>query len=368
MTYYSLHNDSIVVDSHCDTPLRLIEGKDIVHRSDEGHFDLERMRMGKVTASFFAIYTPNTITPDQATSRALSMIAQIYDFIEKNSHIVSLGRYPKDAYELRAENKLAIFLGMENGAPIQKDISMLKLFYRLGVRYMTLTHADNNEICDSCASTSPRWNGLSQFGKEVVKEMNDLGMMIDVSHISDAAFYDVLELSSAPVVATHSCCRSICDVPRNMSDQMIKDLASRNGVIQINFYPAFLDQKYAEIFKPLCNRYEELQVLLKQDPVKYEPLFKEAEAELLALKTPSYKAVVDHIDHVVSLVGSNHVGLGSDFDGIETTPRGLESIADMPILTKELMKRGYSERSIRNILGVNFLRAFAACMKTSYQN
>ena len=368
MTYYSLHSDSIVVDSHCDTPLRLIEGKDIVQRSDEGHFDLERMRMGKVTATFFAIYTPNTISPDQATSRALSMIAQIYDFIEKNSHIVSLGRYPKDAYELRAENKLAIFMGMENGAPIQKDITMLKLFYRLGVRYMTLTHADNNEICDSCASATPRWNGLSQFGKEVVKEMNNLGMMIDVSHISDASFYDVLKYSAAPVVATHSCCRSICEVPRNMSDQMIKDLAANNGVIQINFYPPFLDQKYAEAFRPLCNKYEELEALWKQDPVKYESLYREAEEEMKALKTPSYKTVVDHIDHVVSLVGSNFVGLGSDFDGIETTPRGLESIADMPIITKELMKRGYSERSIRNILGVNFLRAFAACMKTSYQN
>ena len=368
MTYYSLHTDSIVVDSHCNSALRLIEGKDIVQNSDEGHFDLERMRMGKVTATFFAVHTPNTITPDQATSRALSMIAQIYDFIEKNSHIVSLGRYPKDAYELRAENKLAIFLGMENGAPIQKNISMLKLFYRLGVRYMTLTHADNNEICDSCSARSPRWNGLSQFGKEVVKEMNNLGMMIDVSHISDASFYDVLKYSTAPVVATHSCCRSVCDVPRNMSDQMIKDIAEKNGVIQINFYPPFLDKKYADAIKPLFNKYEELQALSKQDPVKYESLFKEAEEEMMALKTPSYKAVVDHIDHVVSLVGSNFVGLGSDFDGIEITPRGLESIADMPIITKELMKRGYSERSIRSILGVNFLRAFAACMKTSYQS
>ena len=368
MMYYSLHTDSIVVDSHCDTPLRLVEGKDIVKRSDDGHFDLERMKMGKVTASFFAIYTPNTLTPDQATARALSMIAQIYDFIEKNSHIVSLGRYPKDAYELRAESKLAIFLGMENGAPIQKDISMLKLFYRLGVRYLTLTHADNNEICDSCSAHAPRWNGLSQFGKEVVKEMNKLGMMIDVSHISDASFYDVLKYSTAPVVATHSCCRALCDVPRNISDQMIKDLAEKNGVIQINFYPAFLDKKYAEAFKPLSNRLEELKMLTKQDPVKYESLYKEAEAEMTSLKTPSYRAVIDHIDHVVSLVGSNYVGLGSDFDGIETTPRGLESIADMPIITKELMKRGYSERSIRNILGVNFLRAFAACMKTSYQS
>jgi len=368
MTYYSLHIDSIVVDSHCDTPLRLMEGHDIVNRSDEGHFDLERMRAGKVTASFFAIYTPNSLTPDQATSRALTMIARIYDFVAKNSHVVSLGRYPKDSYEMRIEDKLAIFLGMENGAPIQKDLTLLKLFYRLGIRYMTLTHADNNEICDSCAAKTPRWNGLSPFGIEVVREMNDLGMMIDVSHISDASFYDVLKYSTAPIVATHSCCRTICDVPRNMSDQMIKDLSAANGVIQINFYPAFLDKQYAKAFAPLSDKFEEVQALWKEEPEKYESLYKEAKEEMMALKTPSYKKVVDHIDHVVSLVGSTHVGLGSDFDGIETTPRGLESIADMPIITKELMRRGYSERSIRNILGVNFLRAFSSCMKVSYQD
>lgn len=368
MTYYSLHIDSIVVDSHCDTPLRLMEGKDIVHRSDDGHFDLERMREGKVTATFFAVYTPNTITPDQATSRALGMIARVYDFVAENSNIVSMGRYPKDAYEIRAEDKLAIYLGMENGAPIQKSLALLKLFYRLGIRYMTLTHAGNNEICDSCTAATPRWNGLSPFGKDVVTLMNELGMMIDVSHISDASFYDVLKYSTAPVVATHSCCRELCDVPRNMSDEMIKDLAAANGVIQINFCPAFLDKQYARDSFPLYEKFEEVETLWKQDSVKYESLYREAKEELIALKTPSYKKVVDHIDHVVSLVGSTHVGIGSDFDGIEITPRGLESVADMPIITKELMRRGFSERSIRNILGVNFLRAFAACMKVSYQD
>ena len=368
MTYYSLHIDSIVVDSHCDTPLRLNEGKNIVRHSDDGHFDLERMRAGKVTASFFAIFTPNTITPDQATARALGMVARIYDFVAEHSHIVSMGRYPKDAYEIRAEDKLAIYLGMENGAPIQKSLALLKLFYRLGIRYMTLTHAGNNEICDSCAAPTPRWNGLSPFGKDVVRVMNELGMMIDVSHISDASFYDVLKYSTAPIVATHSCCRELCDVPRNMSNQMIKDLAAANGVIQINFYPAFLDKQYATAFAPLSEKFDEVEALWKQDPVKHESLYNEAKEEMMALKTPSYKKVVDHIDHVVSLVGSTHVGLGSDFDGIATTPRGLESIADMPVITKELMRRGYSERSIRNILGVNFLRAFAACMKVSYQD
>ncbi|MCL2502053.1 MAG: dipeptidase [Bacteroidales bacterium] len=368
MNHYQLHTESIVLDSHCDTPLRMMEGHDVVQRSNTGHFDLERMKDGKVDAVFFAVYTSNALSPEQASSRALNMVAKIHDLVAQNAHMVGLGLHPKDVYTLRAEDKLTIFMGMENGSPIQKDLSLLRLFYKLGVRYMTLTHAGNNEICDSCATKEPRWNGLSPFGIEVVNEMNRLGMMIDVSHISDAAFYDVLKYSSSPVVATHSCCRAICDAPRNMSNQMIKDLAAKDGVIQINFYPAFLDKKYAEAFKPLCNKYEDLQELWKQDPVKYGSLYKEAEEEMMALKTPSYKVVVDHIDHVVSLVGPAHVGLGSDFDGIETTPQGLDSIADMSVITKELLHRGYSEDSVRNILGLNFLRVFSACVNTSCQH
>jgi len=367
MTYQEIHASSLVIDSHCDTPLRLMDGCDIVHASKEGHFDLERMRAGGVTAAFFAVYTSNALSPDQATARAFNMISRINDFIAQNADQVALGRYPKDLYELRKEGKLGIFLGMENGAPIQKDLSLLRLFYKLGIRYLTLTHADTNEICDSCTSKNPRWNGLSPFGVEVVKEVNRLGMMVDVSHISDAAFYDVLKHSKAPVVATHSCCRSICNIPRNMSDQMIKDLAAHNGVIQINFYPYFIDEKYREISTPLFTKFDEVETLWKQDKVKYAGLYKEVKEELLALKAPSYKRVVDHVEHVVSLVGNTHVGLGSDFDGIETTPDGLSDISHMKVITKELLKRNFSERSIRNILGGNFARAFSQCMQIAYK-
>ena len=366
MTYQEIHASSLVIDSHCDTPIRLMDGCDIAKASKEGHYDLVRMREGGLTSTFFAIYTSNSLSPDQATARAFNMISRIYDFIAQNSDQVALGRYPKDLYELRKEGKLGIFLGMENGAPIQKDLSLLRLFYKLGVRYLTLTHAGTNEICDSCTSKTPQWNGLSPFGIDLVKEMNRLGMMVDVSHISDAAFYDVLKYSKAPVVASHSCCRSICNIPRNMSDQMIKDLAAQSGVIQINFYPYFLDEKYRAASTPLFEKFDEVETLWKTDREKYAPLYKEVKEELLAIKAPSYKRVVDHIEHVISLVGNSHVGIGTDFDGIETTPAGLEDVSCLKVITKELLKRNFSERTIRNILGGNFARVFSQCMQISY--
>jgi membrane dipeptidase len=245
---------------------------------------------------------------------------------------------------------------MENGAPIQKDLGLLRLFYDMGIRYLTLCHSANNEICDSCAPKEKKWNGLSPFGIEVIKEMNRLGMLIDVSHISDEAFYDVLKHSDQPVVATHSCCRAIANHPRNLTDQMIIDLAAKGGVVQINFYPPFLNSEYAEKFWPLCDEFEAAEELYKQDPVKHEALYNQATEKMFAIERPSYKEVVDHIDHVVKLVGTDHVGLGSDFDGIEVTPEGLEGVDKLPVITKELKSRGYSDEDIVKILGGNFLR------------
>lgn len=356
MDYLKLHNDSIVLDSHCDTPIRLLEGADLSNSKSGGHVDFIRMAKGGVDASFFVLYTSNKMEADAATRRALQMTARIYDAIEANKKNVDLAFCTDDIIKLKKQGKRAILIGMENGLPIQKDLSLLRIFYDLGVRYMTLTHAGNNDICDSCATKEKKWHGLSPFGIEVVKEMNRLGMLIDVSHISDEAFYDVLKYSQAPVVATHSCCRAICDHPRNLSDEMIKDLSAKGGVIQINFYPPFLNSDYAHKFWPLCDAYEESLEKYKADPAKYKNEFKFAEDEMFALKRPSYKEIVDHIDHVIKLVGPKHVGLGSDFDGIETTPEGLEGIDMFPLITKELVERGYSEEAIKGILGGNFLR------------
>ena len=351
-----LHQSAFVLDSHCDTPIRLLNGASLSERGAEGHFDFIRMKEGGLNAAFFAIYTPNTLEPDAATRRAMQMVARTYDAVEANSETVAVALSADDARE-NFENGLAsIFLGMENGDPIQKDLSLLRLFYDMGVRYMTLTHARNNEICDSCAPKEKRWNGLSPFGIEVVKEMNRLGMLIDVSHISDEAFWDVIKHSDSPVVATHSCCRALANHPRNLTDEMILAVAKTGGVVQINFYPPFLNSTYAEKFWPLCDQFEEAEKLWKENPEKYQAEYDLAKAEMEALERPSYKEIVDHIDHVVKLAGPMHAGIGTDFDGIEVTPEGMEGVDKLPLITEELLARGYNEDDIKLILGENFLR------------
>jgi len=356
MNYKKLHESAFVLDSHCDSPLRLYDGIGMGKKNEQGHFDFIRMKEGGLNAAFFAIYTSNKLEPDAATRKALQLIARTYDAVEQNEDKVGVALSLEDALDLREKGLGAIFLGMENGLPIQKDLSLLRLFYDMGIRYMTLTHAGNNDICDSCAPKEKKWNGLSPFGKKVVKEMNRLGMIIDVSHISDESFYDVLKYSKKPVVATHSCCRAIADLPRNMTDQMIRDLASHGGVIQINFYPPFLNKDYADKFWPLCDAFEAAEALYKENKKKHEAAYNEALANMMALERPSYKEVVDHIDHVVKLVGVDSVGLGSDFDGIEVTPVGLEGVDKLPVITEELLNRGYSESDIHKILGGNFMR------------
>jgi membrane dipeptidase len=232
------------------------------------------------------------------------------------------------AYRNKDAGKFSIFLGLENGSPIGNSLERVGEFYDKGVRYMTLCHSKDNQICDSCASEVKTWHGLSPFGREVVAEMNRLGMLIDVSHVSDETFYDVLECSAKPVVATHSCCRALCDHPRNMTDDMIRSLAAKGGVIQINFYPVFLEEGFKE-----------------------EQMFEAVR--------PSYTRIVDHIDHVVRLVGIDHVGIGSDFDGIDVTPDGLEDISMMPKVFDEMRRRGYSEADIENVASRNFFNVLS---------
>ena len=356
MNYKKLHESAFVLDSHCDSPLRLYDGIDMGKKNEQGHFDFIRMKEGGLNAAFFAIYTPNTLEPDAATRRAMQMVARTYDAVEANSDKVAVALTADDARENFENGIASIFLGMENGDPIQKDLSLLRLFYDMGIRYMTLTHARNNEICDSCAPKDKRWKGLSAFGVEVVKEMNRLGMLIDVSHISDEAFWDVIKLTDSPVVATHSCCRAIANHPRNLTDEMIVAVAKTGGVIQINFYPPFLNSTYAEKFWPLCDKFEEAEKLWKENPEKYKAEYDLAKAEMEALERPSYKEIVDHIDHVVKLVGPMHAGIGTDFDGIEVTPEGMEGVDKLPLITEELLARGYNEDDIKLILGENFLR------------
>ena len=317
-----------VLDSHCDTPTQIFRGRDLAKDNEAAHVDFPKIKRGGVDAAFFALYIPADLEGEAALEHADRLYACVMDTLAANPDKAALAVTEQQAHENKSKDLFSIFLGLENGSPIGKSLDRLREFYDKGVRYMTLCHTKDNEICDSCASAVKTWHGLSPFGIEVVAEMNRLGMLIDVSHISDEAFYDVLKYSTQPVVATHSCCRALAGHPRNMTDDMIRALAAKGGVIQINFYPLFLDDTFPE-------------------------------AEMFTAPRPSYKRIADHIDHVVDLVGIDHVGLGSDFDGIDVTPEGLENASMMPLLFEELRSRGYSEEDLEKIASRNFFNVFS---------
>ncbi len=326
-----------VLDSHCDTPSQMMRGLDIGIAGDRSQVDLPKLKAGGVDASFFALYTSADLSEDEAATKVLEMLARVYDALDVYSEQAALALTPEDALRNKEKGLVSIFLGMENGSPIHKSLPLLRQFYRMGVRYMTLTHNGDNEIADSAAQGT-RWHGLSPFGREVVDEMNRLGMIVDVAHVSDETFYDVIKCSKAPIVSTHSCCRALASHRRNMTDDMIRTLADHGGVIQINFYPVFLSDLYASFYE-----------------VKGEK----------ASPRPGVSDVVNHIDHAVKVGGIEHVGIGTDFDGIEVTPKGLEDISKLPKVFDQLKRKGYSEDQIELIAGKNFLRAFNDVISSS---
>ena len=348
-----------VLDSHCDTPSQIYRLRDIGVEDSHAQVDFPKLRRGGVDASFFAAYVPASLSPDAATRYALELIACTRDAVAANSDVAALATSADEALSNKAAGKISIFLGLENASPVQHNLGLLRIFHSLGVRYVTLCHSRDNEVCDSCTSgESGRWGGLSPFGRSLVKEMGRLGMLVDVSHISDRSFWDVLKYSEGPVVATHSCCRALAAHPRNMTDEMIRALAAQGGVIQINFYPAFLDEDFAKIISGVYDKCSDIEDEFIADPssAAKRAAWYECLDQLKKLPRPSYKRVVDHIDHAVSLVGAEHVGLGSDFDGIAVTPEGLEDCSRLGLIFDEMRARGYSEGDIELIAGGNFLR------------
>ena len=315
-----------VLDSHCDTPTQIVRGRDLSKDNENAHIDIPKLKRGGVDAAFFALYIPARLSENAAYECALRQYEAVKDVVQSNPCSVAFALTEAQAHENKANGLFSVFLGLENGSPIGHSLERLQEFYDKGVRYMTLCHSKDNQICDSCAGNNT-WGGLSPFGREVVAEMNRLGMLIDVSHVADDTFYDVLECSTSPVVATHSCCRALADHPRNMTDDMIKALAAKGGVIQINFYPVFLQDDY--------------------------------ELESQSSVIPSYTRIADNIDHVVELVGIDHVGIGSDFDGIEVAPDGLEDVSKMPVLFDELRRRGYSEDDLAKLASRNFFNVLS---------
>lgn len=355
-----------VLDSHCDTPSQILRLRDLSMDNDHAHVDFPKLLRGGVDGAFFALYVPARFDsdPDKGLEYAENLLSGVKDAVRRNSGQVAFAYDPSEALDNKAASLFSVFLGLENASPIGDDISRVKYLYDCGIRYFTLCHSSNNCICDSCASGIKKWGGLSPFGKEVIAEMNRLGILVDVSHVSDDTFYDVLKYSSKPVVATHSCCRALASHPRNLSDEMIVALASAGGVIQINFYPMFLDDGFRSVLQDsgIMERGESVEAEFIADPSDPDKRrrWNNIQDELLALSRPSYRRIVDHIDHVVSLVGTDHVGLGSDFDGIEVTPDGLEDVSMMPKIFDEMKVRGYSDEDIEKIAGLNFFRVMSA--------
>ncbi len=358
-----------VLDSHCDTPSQILRLRDMTLNNDHSHVDFPKLRRGGIDGAFWALYVPAGMSSEAGEEYAYEMLGSVMSVLESNREKAALALSPEQALANKEAGLFSVFLALENGSPIGSSIDKLYDFYDAGIRYMTLSHSANNLICDSCASDVRKWNGLSPFGREVVGHMNRLGMMIDVSHISDESFYDVLECSRAPVVASHSCCRALAGHPRNMTDDMIRALAAAVGVIQINFFPVFLDSGFGKILD--ASGIGEYGEAIEQEFIACPSDFARRAAwygvldELEALERPSYKKIADHIDHVVSLVGIDHVGLGSDFDGIAVTPRGMEDASCFPVIFDELRGRGYSEPDVEKIAGANFLRVFSEVRRLS---
>jgi len=347
----SVHRSALLIDTHNDVTSFTVDGFDIGSSGSKHHTDLARLKAGGVGAVFFAAY----VGPEYAASRTSAVRAlQMIDTIRTDI----AGQYPKDfvlaqgAQEIESAHKhgqIAALIGIEGGHAIEDSLRLLRDFYALGVRYMTLTHTNTNNWADSSGDMDKpevtHHNGLTGFGKEVVAEMNRLGMIVDVSHVADKTFWDVLETSRAPVFASHSSCRAICNVARNMTDEMIVAMAKKTGVIQINFYSAFLSQKSAD-----TNRQAEAAKSGKDQP---------------ALPPARLEDAVAHINHVVKIAGIDAVGIGSDFDGIKSVPAGLEDVSKFQNLTRALLEEGYSASDIRKIYGANTLRVMRATEKVA---
>jgi membrane dipeptidase len=363
-----IHRRAIVIDTHADTPLRLLdEGLDLGARSKEGHLDLPRMREGGLGAEFFSIYVSPRFAP-HFLARGMAEIGAVLEQVEKHGRELELARTAADIRRIHAAGKIAALMGVEGGHTIENDPRVLDVLYRLGVRYMTLTWAISTDWAGS-SGDSGRNRGLSPMGRGIVARMNRLGMMVDISHVSDPTFWDALKVTRAPLIASHSCCRALCDHPRNLTDDMLRALAKNGGVAQINFYSGFLDGGYAAAQKKLEAQYEaedkQLIEKWKADPARMSRERRRLENQYDArLPRPSFERIVDHIDHAVKVAGVDHVGLGSDFDGA-LMPRGLDDVSKLPLITAELLRRGYREPDIIKILGANLLRVMEQAEKAA---
>ena len=372
----AVHQSAIIVDTHADTTQRLLdENFDMANAppGDIGHVDFAKARAGNLGAEFFSIWVEPDKYKGQYTHRALDLIDSVYEQAAKHPDQMMMAYSVADIHRARSgpQKKLAALMGIEGGHAIENDIRMLRDFYRLGVRYMTLTWSNTNEWGDSSGDIDDpkvqHHNGLTDFGKDVVREMNRLGMMVDISHVSDKTFFDAIEVSKAPVIASHSSARALTNQPRNMTDEMLRAVTKNGGVVMVNFYSAFVDEDFRKAWEAQAKE-RNAAVQAAQEQWKREHPGQEAPYDIEAkvnhewgmkIPRPPLKSLIDHIDHIAKMAGVDHVGLGSDFDGVSyLTPEGIDSAADLPRITEALMQRGYGAADLRKILGENLLRAF----------
>jgi membrane dipeptidase len=381
-----IHTSALVIDSHADTPQRFLdENYDLADPLNGGNWNLETARQGNLGAEFFSIWVEPNQYKGQYAHRTLELIDAVKQQVARHPDQLMLATSPEGIEQARRQHKIAILMGIEGGHSIEDSLGLLRQYYALGVRYMTLTWNNSNGWADSSSDINDQSNphtkeGLSEFGKDVVYEMNRLGMMVDVSHVSDKTFYRTLIISRAPVIASHSDARALCDAPRNMTDDMLRAIAnsggpeSKGGVVEVNFYSAFLSQPYRDaLLKMQPEIDKEVQTYKDKakaegKPVDYAEIARIQKAAADRIPRPPLSVVTDHIDHIAKVAGVDHVGIGSDFDGVNgQLPEGLDSPADLPKITAALMARGYSAEDCRKILGGNLLRVFGEVEAVSKQ-
>ena len=362
---------AVTVDTHADTPTEYMDKPfDLGAWNTRGHFDYPRMKAGGLDAEFFAAYVPAKYAKQGgAAAFCMKIMETIHEMVDNYPQWVRFAQSTSDIRRIVAGGHRAILIGIEGGHAIEDSLELLRGFYRFGARYMTLTHTNTNNWADA-STDEAKHNGLTPFGKQVVLEMNRLGMMIDISHVSDKTFYDAIETSKAPVIASHSSARVFSDHPRDMTDDMFRALAKNHGVVQVNFYPVFLS---GEVLKASRERDERVKPAIAElklkDPTE-GPVYQEGLKKLMQenpLPKVPYTVIVDHIDHIVKVAGIDSVGIGSDFDGIPETPRGMEDVSHLPAIREELKRRGYSEADIRKIMGENLMRVFAEVERVAHE-
>ena len=374
-----IQNSSIVVDTHADTPQRFLdENFDIgsTDLNDKGHISLDKAKAGNLGAEFFSIWVDPETNQGHFAHHTLDLIDTVYEQAARHPDRMMMAFSVADIERAHHEHKLAALMGIEGGHSIENDVRLLRDYYRLGVRYMTLSWSNTNEFADSSGDINDpkieHHNGLTDHGKEIVLEMNRLGMLVDISHVADKTFWDAIATTKAPVIASHSSARALTNHPRNMTDDMLRAVAKNGGVVQVNFYSGFIDENYRKASEAQAKDRDaavkayDAEMKAAGKPINYLDHDRIDREWMAKLPRPPLSSLIDHIDHIAKVAGIDHVGLGSDFDGVSgQTPQGIDSAADLPKITQSLLDRGYSAEDIRKILGANVLRVFAEAERVS---